>query len=167
MEAPQSQPRRDYLISREPRGQVYRSLLEVACDYCDRFLFALPNMEFSSETTTLLARLEPFLLECEETGEYPALVLLDGTVTVCHYRLDEASLDVLTSTTDQLYNWVQPDLPNDLCLLKGDRDWLTTMASCREAVLTLAHDEFVRLSDAIPDLRLKPIRASRGQQKPA
>jgi len=147
----------DLRIAREPRGPQLRALLEVGLDYCDRFLVALTDMKRSQRAEELLASLEPFLIERRETNEYPAGSVPWCTITVSTYRLNRASLELLLAATDRLFDWLEPELPNDLCLLRGDEAWLITMASDRVALLALDGPERLDVSQRIPGLRLAPV----------
>jgi hypothetical protein len=131
----------------------------VSLDYCDAFLVALTKMELFPRGEELLTRFEPFLVERRETNEYPAGSLPWGTITVQTYRLERASLDLLLGAADRLFDWQEPELPNDLCLMRDDHAWLTTMASDGEAVLTLEEAELMDLSQRLPALRLVAITA--------
>lgn len=148
---------RDYRLGHEPRGDELEALLSRAGEYCDRFLVALSGMELSEAGNQLLERLTPFLIQREETNHYPAATLPWGTLTVCTYRLDAQSRLILSAAAHRLFQWVEPDLPNDLCLLRGEQPWLVTMASDRVAIVTLDERQRDRLRETIPALRLLPI----------
>lgn len=80
-----------------------------------------------------------------------------GTVTVCIHALTEASVQVLLDAWDRLFGWAEPQLPNDLCLLRDDDAWLITMASDRVAILAVDDVEFQRVTATVPGLRLVPV----------
>lgn len=150
--------RTDLLIVGEPRGAQLRALLELGLVYCDRFLVATTGVVLSARAAELLSRLEPFLLDRRETSEYPAGSLPWGTVTVATYGLDPGSLELLLSAAVGLFDWCEPELPGDLCLLRGGEPWLITMASDGEAVLSLEDVEWLDLRQRLPELRLIPAR---------
>ncbi len=147
----------DYRIAREPRGELLGALLQASLADCDRFLVALSDMELTSRATEVLRQLQPFLMSRSDEREYPAGVLPWGTITICTYHLNQSSVAVLAEATDRLFRWLEPGLPNELCLMDGDRPWLTTMASDRIALMTLSDDERERLLSKIPGLELKRV----------
>lgn len=149
----------DYNVLREPRADVFRALVDAATGSCDRFLWVLSGMALKKCARVLLVRLEPFLIGCEDVAEYPGTVLMSGTITTCTYRLDRESGSILRGAADGLYEWVEPDLPQDLCFLWGPEPWLINMASDEEAVLHASEAEVAKLRAAIPGLELAPTRA--------
>jgi len=65
-------------------------------------------------------------------------------------------VEVLTKSASGLYDWVQPSLPEDLCLLRPDETpWLVTISHERDAYLVLDAKEHVELVREIPELTLK------------
>lgn len=148
----------DYRIVGEPRGESLEAILAQSLDVCDGFLFALTDMHRSGHAEQLIADMEPFLISRIETNEYPAATLPWGTVTVCRYRLTATSVRTLGEATSRLYDWQEPDLPNDLCLMRGDEAWLITMASDRVAILALEEAERSALCAAVSKLKLVPMQ---------
>ena len=147
----------DYQIVGEPRGQTLRALLAISSRFCDEFLVAHTKLTLSDRGVQLCDALSEFLIECADTDEYPAGRLAWGTIRVCRYALTPASLGVIESACDHLFDWQEPALPNDLCLMRGSQAWLVTMASDRTAVLSLDPDQREVVCTAVPGLRLRPI----------
>jgi hypothetical protein len=72
---------------------------------------------------------------------------------VNQYRLDEASVPLLADAADGLFDWVQPALPEDLCLLRLDgTPWLVNIAHEEEAWLMLPDEEYQQLVGKLPQL---------------
>jgi hypothetical protein len=149
-----SEKRIDYFIRSEPKGDDLAALLRHGVRACDQFLFALTGMVLDDSATSLMADLRLHLRGCEERTEYPAGRLPWGTMNVCTYDFNPDSLSILLEATDHLYGWVEPALPNDLCLMRGDEPWLITMASDRVALLALSSSERDEVHAAIPGLTL-------------
>ena len=147
----------DYRIVREPRGEVLRSLLAYGATRCESFLVALTDMRRDEEAERVLSALDPFRVRREETNEYPAGKLPWGTITVETYSLNPASLEIVSSATDHLYGWQEPELPNDLCFLIEGDPWLTTIASDRVAIISETRQGITALCSAIPTLRVLPL----------
>jgi hypothetical protein len=143
----------DYTIVGEPRGTTLASLLRESTRFCDHFLFALTDMVLSLEGQRVLEVLAPFLINCGEAKEYPAGTLPWGTIRICRYSMTSESAQLLEAATDHLFGWQEPDLPNDLCLMRGDDPWLITMSNERRAVLVLNADQLDEIRAAIPRLR--------------
>lgn len=148
--------RQTFRIVREPGGSLLKAILDEGSRQCDVFLFALTGMGLSARAEQLLTDLDPYLLQCTDTNEYPAGTLPWGTIRVCSYSLSEGSLELLQAAAACLYDWQEPDLPSDLCLMRDGQPWLVTMASDRESVLVLEAEEAAALCAQIPDLVLRP-----------
>lgn len=143
-----------YDFVREPRGEQLRGLIAAGAAICDRFTFELSGMQLSSRADAVLVALEPFLMSRVETSETPGSTLLDGTITLCTYRLTYEPARILAGATDRLYDWAEPELPQDLCLLRGSQPWLITLAADRAASLIVTPGDARALSSG--GLKLRP-----------
>jgi hypothetical protein len=62
-------------------------------------------------------------------------------------------VEQLALAADGLFDWVEPRLPEDPCLLREDGTaWLTTIAHERDAYFTLTPEERDQLLREVPDL---------------
>jgi hypothetical protein len=129
-----------YDFVKEPRGEKLRGLIAAGAAWCDRFTFELSGMELDDRAKTVIAALEPFLLSCVETTRTPGSISLNP-VTLCTYRLTYEPARILADASDRLYDWVEPQLPQDLCFLHGNQRWLITLAADRAASLFVTPGE--------------------------
>jgi hypothetical protein len=67
---------------------------------------------------------------------------------VYRYRLNDQCCGLLCSSADGLYDWLSPDRPEDLSLLRSTTPVLTTIAHEREGHLDLTSAEHEELSGA-------------------
>ena len=145
---------RQFSIVDEPRGAVYRGFLDFAIRCCDSLSLVvnrqLGKAEFVDELTiegqSFLQRMEAHVISITEALEWPGTIQLEGAspAMLCKYRLNEDTLGMLQSAVSHLYGWLQPHLPEDLCLYTPDGGvWLGSTAYERDA--------FVRLTDASKD----------------
>lgn len=133
------------------------SLLDASLGSCDEFLLALTQMELRQSGKLVLLELSPFLLGCEKTALYPAGYMLDeDAITVCRYRLTADAIGILKRAARHLYAWQEPELPNDLCILRSGEPWLVTTAADEGGSLYLDQDELVAIQYLIPALRITP-----------
>jgi len=80
-------------------------------------------------------------------------VLLEETADVLTFRLERAVVALLAEHASSLYDWRQPELPEDLCLLREDGDAaLVTIAHEHDAYLILSPAELDRLEAEIPQV---------------
>lgn len=149
----------EYRIAREPAGARYRSLIDAALRYGETLLLVeRPRIGLEKRGSELLAKLEAHLIEVAQQSEWPGTVLLDHTATVYRYRFNFASAQILKDEADRLYNWVQPELPEDPCILRKDGSpWLTTITHEGYAGVDLDLPEYEAFKQDAP-LLIKSLR---------
>ena len=68
----------------------------------------------------ILDELQPYLIESIETSSWPGTILYNGKVRLFKYKVNNNSLGIL-STIDNLFDWLQPNYPEDLTFYKEDK----------------------------------------------
>lgn len=69
----------------------------------------------------VMRRLGEHLFDADEVRAWPgSLMYGDGPRDRYLFRLDDVSLEVLTSSADNLFDWIWPRLPEDLHFLRAD-----------------------------------------------
>lgn len=145
-----------YYLAKELRGNIYYSLINYAKNYCDTILLVIRNSVWIEPTVeTILKQLEQFLKSKVSGSEWPGTRLFYGaTATIYRYKLCPESAEILKGAADGLYNWVQPELPEDICLLRSDDShWLVTISHEKESYLMLTPEEKDYLLKIIPELK--------------
>lgn len=139
--------RQTYSFTSEPTGDTYKRLLEYAVQECTQvILVRRQELDLSERGQELLRQLEPFLILRERANVWPGTELIGHTATVYKYALSEAVIATLTAFSFGLYSWVQPALPEDLCLLRQENEpWLVTISHENDGYLVLSDDERARL----------------------
>jgi hypothetical protein len=147
---------RHFAIQGEVSGEVYRTLIEASLGYCSRgLLVRRHSVPFSERAVKAINQLSPYLVEQEERAEWPGTKLSGHSALDFVFVLNRDSANVLLSSATGLYEWQQPDLPEDLCLVRGDsRPWLVTIAHERDAYLDLSDLEARDLLTKVPRLDL-------------
>lgn len=144
-----------FTFTSQPAGAVLSDLVDAALGACDRLgLMVQPRNNLAESVTTVLERLEPALVLREESSSWPGSELHDGT-TATHlvYTLNEKTADVLRRTAPSLYDWVNPNLPEDPHLLRADGSvWLGSTTHEEDAWLQLSSDEWRWISVRYPVL---------------
>ncbi len=139
---------------REPRGRLYRGLLNFALEVCETALLVVgKRMPLGSKGQVVLSQLEPFLRCKAESSEWPGTQLLfGGTAWVFQYDFTPECAEILKRAASGL--GLQPKLPEDLCLLRADgQPWLVSMAHERDGYLDLTPDEKAHLFEVFPRLK--------------
>ena len=147
-------------IISEPVEETYRQLLANCVTYSSTILLVVREPSLLSDSArTFLEGVEMHLLSKGNQSEWPGTVLVGHTADVYRYRLHPEVLLKLQTAARRLYQWVQPDLPEDLCLVRSDGSpTLVTIAHERDGYLTVTEAEAENLLVAIPHLKLSKRR---------
>lgn len=144
-------------IIEEPCGEIYRGILDCAAQRCDSFeLVTRPSLPLTESAMVFLLEAKPFMLRREERGEWFGTKLTDDTATVHGFKMCPETISLLKSASDSLFSWLQPDLPEDLCLIRSDgTPWLVTISHERDGYFQISHEEKSILTLKVPDLAIK------------
>lgn len=130
-------------ILSEPTGEKYRLLLAGLSKFCPGFLLVVRDeIPLNPRGTSILAELAGFLRGKERSTRWPGTELLSGEATVYTFELNEETLHILATRVQGLYEWKQPENPEDLCLLLENGSPL---------LVTISHegDSFVAANEQI------------------
>ncbi|SHH81632.1 hypothetical protein SAMN02746098_01420 [Desulfosporosinus lacus DSM 15449] len=64
---------------------------------------------------------------CKEQNEWPGTISIP-TAIVYYFHTSERSKEIVVEITNSLFDWHAPNLPDDLCFLKGNKEWLINTA---------------------------------------
>jgi hypothetical protein len=139
----------------DPKGEIYNLLLDFAMEYCDKFFLVerfYPKFE-TNNGLNLIKNLEQFLLNTRESNEWPGTILFNDTAIIRVYKFNNESLSILKQAANGLYDWVHPDLLEDLCFLRKDgRPLLVTISHENDGYLELTDEEKTELVKRIPNV---------------
>lgn len=156
-----------YDIIEEPVGKIYRNLIDYSIQYCNSFLLVIQGVEwFNNSAFQFLERSSPYLKEKKSASEWPGTKLgsiedlVEEKATVYYFNLNSKSSSLLKEVANGLYDWLQPDLPEDLCLLRPDGSpWLVSISHEKDSYLELTREEKILIEKAIPNLLLKKMKS--------
>lgn len=110
-----------------------------------------PAQSLNAHGSAVLEQLKPFLVSKSESSQWPGTELYDHTATVCTYRFDSACSSVLEKVAASLLSWLQPDLPEDLCLLRaGGEPFLVTIGHENDAYFNMTEKDKRHLEITLP-----------------
>jgi hypothetical protein len=148
--------RRTYDFTAEPPAAVLAGLLRASVGIASELGLVLqsPRVRLRPAGTRLLAQLAPYHIRSEEIVEWPGTRNLGGFRSLRHlYRADAGAVEAVIATCGQLYAWENPELPEDIHLLRADGSVLMgSTTQERDAWLVLDDDEHRRLRDAVGGL---------------
>ncbi len=133
----------------EPRGQEYDQLLIwLAARFDQALLVRRLDQPIYGSGLDLLNQLEPHLIEKTLSSEWPGTVLYGHEAEVIRFNLNDMSLRILLRSAQGLFEWQQPELPEDLSVLRNDGE---------AVLLSIAHEELWVL--ALADRELSQLEA--------
>ena len=143
-----------FTFTEQPVGYVYRRLIDHALGECKSALLVVrPTLHLSSRAADVLMNLGTHLEQQWNGSEWPGTRLYDGSAELFRYNFDAECAEMLKQSANALYDWRQPELPEDLCLLRADGSpWLVSISHESDGYLYLTQTEMSRLATALPEL---------------
>ncbi len=109
--------------------------------YADTFSFVLrEENEISEQAKTLISDLSIFLIDEKEVQEWQGTRLLLGQARLFTFYLNPESAFILCRSNDNLYEWVQPNLPEDLVFYKDNQPVFVSITHENDAYFQLDDD---------------------------
>jgi hypothetical protein len=138
----------------EPVGGSYAALLRVALAYCvTGSVVVREELNLEEEGRSILRALGHDLDPPREVTEWPGTQLHGHAALLHEFRFNDRTLAVLLRI-ERLYAWVQPRLPEDLCLYRPNgAPWLVSISHERDSYLDLSEPECTQLSGLLATLR--------------
>jgi hypothetical protein len=151
-----------YSITIEPRNTEYRQLIDVACLLGRQGLFVVQKS--SEATQKFIDAFSIYVNSIQERDEWPGTKLGErigfasgrgSGAKIYEFVLVNGSLELLKGTAEGLFEWLHPQLPEDLCFLDFEgRPWLTTISHERDAYLCVTQDQLSVIVAAVPNLKI-------------
>lgn len=144
-----------YNLLIEPSNQDYYDLLDYASAECKYALVAIRDtIQLNSKGQEVLEKLSKYLYEEKQADEWPGTKLLNSQARIFQFHYVPGSAEILKGAVSSLYKWLQPDLPEDLCLLRADETpWLVTISHENDGYFVLIDQEKNRLFSTLPQYR--------------
>ena len=144
-----------YNLVSELSGKKYESLLRYAVGK-GLVVLLVDTCGYSSEKrANFVNAMEPYLKSMKKVSCWPGTQLTDQKVPVYRYRLNEKSCALILNVSKGLFDWEQPDLLEDLCLLRPDDSvFMTATTSERDAYFDITESEMAELTHQIPGMEL-------------
>lgn len=134
----------------------YRALLGRAERLSASFLLVVRHETLDTGGQEVVDALRPFLVEEREQSEWPGTLLFGNTATVPYYLANHESLRILERSASSVFEWQQPERPEDLCFLRHDGSaWFLSIAHEGYACFDLLEAESIELRALLKDLKAK------------
>lgn len=142
---------KEYESETEPQGEAYAQLLNwLAANFDRAQIVRRLNLPLDRSAKEVMSQLEPHIIEKKMRSEWPGTVLHGDEAEVVLFHLNNRSLRVLLQSAHGLFDWEQPELPEDLAVLRSDGEAI---------LLTIAHEGLWVLSLTDPELGLLQVEA--------
>ncbi|ADL52271.1 hypothetical protein [Clostridium cellulovorans] len=135
-------------IRTNPKGEVYRDLIDLAFEICDTFILVVRNDISTTENVDyVLEKLNPSLKEVKKQFQWASIIVCsDISASVYYYHTDDNAKKILKESANSLHQWVQPNLPEDLSFIKNNELWLSNTAHEYESyILTDDSEEILKI----------------------
>lgn len=144
-----------YDFNQEPRGDLLKALLSESAGLAATCGFIVQGDPPSGQRAArLLAELSPYPKTSKKVSSWPGTDLHgENSAVQYQYAFTPPVAKLLYEAAEGLYDWVAPNLPEDLHLLRQDGSVLLgCVAHERDAWLELDKGELARLGETVPDL---------------
>jgi|SRR5690625_692008 len=139
-----------------PTGVTYERLIKVLCDYSDKFYF-VTRQELDYDEM-IVQQFTPYLLRKYRTKEWDATITDGPKATVYEIAINDRTYQLLQSLANSLYDWVSPNLPEDLTFIKNNFTWFYSCTHEEYATFSIRSKYYEQLMLGIDHLQVKRIQ---------
>jgi len=138
--------RRTANMLREPTGSTYRALIDYCANRCSQgLLVRRDSIDLEIGGIEVINALDNVGAQYDRRNEWPGTILTTGEATIITFPLTSGSVDLLKGSVSSLYEWQQPEKPEDLALLRGGESMLVTIAHECDAYMLVSEGELDEL----------------------
>lgn len=135
-----------------PTGITYKKLVEVLCTHSDSFYFITrKELKYNKDT---LKRFEPYIIEKYKTQKWANTITEGPSATLYLVEANEYTCRLLQELSESLYDWVSPNLPEDLTFIKNNFEWFTCTTHERFGGFSLRSDYYKDLINKIEGIKI-------------
>jgi len=143
-----------YVLKNEPTPGAFCDILDFAVTKCVEALLVIqPLSRMSPKGESVLKMFEPFMVEKTVSSKWPGSKLSGPNALVHRYRFDQEFSDLMQKLNDRLYSWLQPNFPENFCLLKEKKTpWFISLTHEKDSYFSLEEAEKNELVQKIPEV---------------
>jgi hypothetical protein len=143
-------------FEQDPTGDIFYGLLDYGITICDKALLVVKiQNHLSNEGKKVLSILEDFLIEKKEMSEWPGTRLFDSVALVYEYVYNVDFVSQIKTYSKSIYDWRQPALPEDLCLIRPDMTpWLVSTTHEHDCYLFMSSREYDSLAKCLDNITM-------------
>lgn len=121
-------------IQNEPKREAYNALIDFAFDICEEFQLVVRTdiLQYKDSFLDLNDWFGDAFVEVHEQHEWPSTNLFDDTAKVYYFKTTDEAKRVLKEKAESMFEWIHPELPEDLCFFKDGEAWLSSSSELKE-----------------------------------
>lgn len=128
-------------IDENIKGKRYKRLIDWLQKHCDYFAFVvngqLMNLE---ERYAFIETIDEHLMERKVQTEWETTILSGGDIVhVYYFQLNNVTKDFLKESATSLFEWLHPDLPEDLMFYQNGK---CVLAVCSHEKYFIVDEDF-------------------------
>lgn len=139
----------------EPIGEKHRALVDYAFKVCDSFMLVTHRQSAHSpnyiEYDILVQELNDSLITTKEQYVWPG-TMSSGLALVHYFQTTDSAKEIIMNKADRLFDWCYPDMPEDLCFMKGKDVWLASTAHEGTCYIKTDVSEEIKMISNMPGL---------------
>lgn len=136
-----------------PSGKTYKQLISVLCSYSDLFYFVTrKELKYNLDR---IAQFAPYTKQTYKTKKWANTITKGPAATVYVIEANQDTCMLLQEAANTLYDWVAPNLPEDLTFIKNDFPWFTCTTHEESGGFTIRSDYYRKLLDQITGLNIR------------
>lgn len=136
-----------------PSGETYRQLMKVLCNHSDTFYF-VTRKELKYDKA-VIEKFNPYLLDTYKTKIWANTITKGPSATVYVIDSNKETCKLLQQFANSLYDWVAPNLPEDLTFIKNNFAWFTCTTHEEFGGFVLRSESERKLIGQIQNLRVE------------
>lgn len=115
------------MISENVIGVSYKKLIDILAKHCNRFAFVENRQMMVNEEErlayidNLITDIEGYLIKRKIQRKWETTALGEGTAYVFYFELNNATSEFLKEHSNSLFEWISPELPEDLMFYQNDK----------------------------------------------
>lgn len=148
--------RHTYDIIAEPHDGALAELITFCADRSKEVLLVVREKDWLTDSARrFLSEVSPWLISQEQSSEWPGTCLISATASISKFSITPHFMSILREHVTRLYQWQQPDLPEDLCFIRQDgTPLLVTITHEHDAYMELEEDEYRDFNRLVPSVCL-------------
>lgn len=136
-----------------PAGQTYQQLMKVLCDHSDTFYFVTrKELKYNQK---LLDQYKPYVITTYKTKKWAGTITKGPAATVHVMKANQDTCRLLQQSATSLYDWIAPDLPEDVTFMKNDFAWFSCTTHEKAGGFSIRSEHDRKVLEQIQGLKIE------------